>query len=324
MKRFVIKILLFVLAPVLFIILASIFAIVLPTGTRVLTYYLAFGTKQMDMLLATVESPRIIFVGGSSVNTGLNGQIIKDSLGLNPINAGLHAGLGLKYMLDNTHRYVKKGDVVVVAPEYVHFQLTPNWVSEVLVEVVIKLDRSKISLLSFKQMKNSLPHINKLIRNSLEDIISTSVDKENIYRGESFMKMKMMELKFNEYGDYYGLWDLDYQNFLPYELDINFYNSEVMENLKKLEKKIHKKGAVLYVSYPPYENESFDIGIETIKKIEHEYMRYGFALLGTPEKYRMDSSLMSDTPYHPNGTGVVLRTELVIEDLKEAGIGVKF
>jgi len=316
MKRFIIKISLLVGVPVLSIIIV---AIALPTGTRVSTNHVAFGLKQIDMLLATVESPRIIFVGGSSVNTGLNGQIIKDSLGLNPINAGLHAGLGLKYMLDNTYQYVKKGDIVVVAPEYLHFQLTYNWVSEELFEVFMKLDRSKISLLSFKQMKNSLPHINKLIRNSLEDIISTSVDKGNIYRGEKLMNLSV-KMKFNEYGDFYGLWDLDYQNFLPYELDINFYNSEVMGNLKKFEKKIQKKGAMLYVLYPPYENESFDIGLETVKKIEHEYTRYGFSLLGTPEKYRMDSSLMSDTPYHPNGTGVVIRTKLIIEDLKEAGI----
>jgi len=316
MKRFIVKILLFVGIPSLSMILAIIFAIVLPPETKVpssyASAYLAAG-KQKDILLATVESPRIILVGGSSAAFGLDSQIIKDSLGLNPINVGLHAGLGLKYMLDNTYQYIKEGDIVVVAPEYIHFYLTYNWVSEELVQTFIKVDKQKIKLINITLIKNSLPYIATMTSKSLRNIISTSAVEPIIYKA----------LKFNEYGDYYGHWGVDYPDFSPYELDITSYNQKVMRALRNFEKKIHKKGAMLYVSYPPYEGESFDLCIKSIKKIEQEYMRYGFALLGTPERYRMERSLMSNTPYHLNKNGAALRTELLIEDLKVAGIGRK-
>ena len=37
------------------------------------------------------------------------------------INYGLHAGIGLKYMIDDISTYARKGDIIVFAPEYEHF-----------------------------------------------------------------------------------------------------------------------------------------------------------------------------------------------------------
>lgn len=65
--------------------------------------------------------PRIIFVGGSNLAFGLDSQRIKDSLNINVINYGLHAGIGLKYMVDDISTYARKGDIIVFAPEYSHF-----------------------------------------------------------------------------------------------------------------------------------------------------------------------------------------------------------
>ncbi|MCL2610007.1 MAG: hypothetical protein FWD94_08910, partial [Treponema sp.] len=68
---------------------------------------------------------------------------------------------------------------------------------------------------------------------------------------------------------------------------------------------------------------SFDLSVDSIKKVEEEFIKQGFTILGTPERYRMDTSLMFDSAYHLNRQGVTLRTELLIEDLKKAGVGNK-
>jgi len=56
-----------------------------------------------------------------------------------------------------------------------------------------------------------------------------------------------------------------------------------MEGLKRFEEKLHQKGATFYVSYPSYEDIAFDVSIEAINKVEEEYIKHGFAILGTPE-----------------------------------------
>ena len=58
-------------------------------------YLQAYNKK--CQLLEDTPSPRIIFVGGSNLAFGLDSQRIKDSLNINVINYGLHAGIGLKY-----------------------------------------------------------------------------------------------------------------------------------------------------------------------------------------------------------------------------------
>src|SRR4026209_2444686 len=73
-------------------------------------------------LLDKQLSPRIIFVGGSNVAQGIDSNAVQQSLGLNPVNMGLDAGLGLDFMLNEVKDSVRTGDVIVIAPEYEHFE----------------------------------------------------------------------------------------------------------------------------------------------------------------------------------------------------------
>jgi len=74
MKKFAVKSILFLLAAVL------VFGISmsLPSTPRAATSLL-FAERQKDSLLKHTPPPRIIFVGGSNLSFGLNGQLIKDS-----------------------------------------------------------------------------------------------------------------------------------------------------------------------------------------------------------------------------------------------------
>ena len=69
-------------------------------------YLQAYNKK--CQLLEDAPAPRIIFVGGSNLAFGLDSQRIKDSLNINVINYGLHAGIGLKYMIDDISTYAKE------------------------------------------------------------------------------------------------------------------------------------------------------------------------------------------------------------------------
>ena len=96
----------------------AIGAVVFPFARTDDTHYLA-ATRDKHELLKTAPSPRIIFVGGSSVAMGLDCSVIKGRLaGYNPVNMGLHLTLGLEFMLAEIEADLRPGDVVVLSLEY--------------------------------------------------------------------------------------------------------------------------------------------------------------------------------------------------------------
>ncbi len=114
----------------------------LPTTPRVSKSFL-FAGLQKDSLLQYTPSPRIIFIGGSNLSLGLNSQMVKDSLRLNPINTGLTFELGLKYMLENTLQYIQPNDIVVLIPEYSLYYSDYDDASEMLLRMVLDANPPK-------------------------------------------------------------------------------------------------------------------------------------------------------------------------------------
>jgi hypothetical protein len=269
---------------------------------------LLFAEIKKDSLLTHVVSPRIIFVGGSNLSFGLNSQIIKDSISINPINTAIHAGLGLKYMLDNSVRFIRRGDIVVLIPEYQLFYEEYNYGSEELLRMVVDVDKSKIRLLSLEQLFRCCCYSGNLLCSKFDKNEYLHVKESDVYSVNSY----------NQYGDVYTHRKLGKRAFSPYlRLDTNAYCPEVLSAIKDYNSKIHRKGAILFLSYPCYQDTSFYNSYDAIQKIEREYTKNDFIILGYPERYIMNDSLMFDTPYHPTGKGADYRTKLLISDIKD-------
>src|SRR5574344_1259647 len=184
-KKFILNILLWILIPLIVIICIGP---LLPT-TPYSSTSLIYGAKQKDSLLLNVESTRIIFVGGSNLSFGLNSQMIKDSMGLNPINTAVRASIGLQYMLKNTAKYVKEGDVVVVVFEYKQFLRDYDFGSQELLRTVFDVAPSTVNLLSRQQILNLLPYLPKYSFSKLNPIeYLYKADKDCIYGAHSFNK----------------------------------------------------------------------------------------------------------------------------------------
>jgi hypothetical protein len=260
-----------------------------------------------DSLLANVPSPRIIFVGGSNLSFGLNSQKIKDSLHLNPINTAIHAGIGLKYMLENTLQYTQKGDIIVLAPEYDHFYEDWNHSSNVLFRMVFDVKRMGIKLLNRKQIQNCIPYTGGYILSKVNVCEYINIDEDETYSVNSF----------NIFGDADAHWILKNRQFKPFgQTSFTKYNPDIMMQIKLIFNELQKKGCTPLISYPGFQESSFNNTKESITNVEKEFHANGFTVLGTPQRYMMPDSLMFDTPYHLNKTGVERRTALLIEDLK--------
>ena len=82
--------------------------------------YLA-AVLEKDRLIRTTPSPKIILVGGSNLAFGIDSRMMEDSLHVNVVNMGLYAKLGLRYMLAQVKPYIRRGDIVLIVPEYDQF-----------------------------------------------------------------------------------------------------------------------------------------------------------------------------------------------------------
>ena len=68
--------------------------------------------------LDSLTGSRIIFAGGSNLSLGQNSRLIEEEIKMPVVNLGLHAGLGLDFVLNELKSVIKSGDVVFLSIEY--------------------------------------------------------------------------------------------------------------------------------------------------------------------------------------------------------------
>jgi len=295
MKKFIIKITWF------FIFLGALVltGLLLPPNPASRSFLYAKNKK--DSLLQHVPSPRMIFVGGSNLSFGINSQMIKDSLGFNPINTGLHAKIGLIYMMQNTLPYIKSGDVVVVAPEYQQFYNTFAYGGEALLRTMGNSSWDEWKGLKKEQWVNILPFVNKYAFSVVNPTEYISPNEGDV-------------VLFNKYGDAYTHWGQDKTEFTPYGSTSGQFNQSVIAEIVAYQKKLADEGAFLFITYPGLHKTSFENKKKAIKEIEAALKENHFKILGNPERYKMPDSLMFNTPYHLSKKGMDYRTRFLIED----------
>ncbi len=286
-----------------FIVIIAV-GVVLPVTPRA-GKSLLFAYLHKDTLLKETENPRLIFIGGSNISFGLDSKTIESRLGLKVINTGVHAGIGLKYMIENTIQYIKKGDIVVLAAEYAHFYRDYNSVSEELLRTILDVAPRNYKLLHAEQIIKLIPFLPKYALSKFKPTEYIGFRESDIYSVNSF----------NEYGDVYAHWNMKKKHPLhPESRFEDAFNIDVMNNIKNAERIIHDKGGELLVTYPCYQDVSYKNNNKQIKKIADTFRQYNFTVLGYPERYKFPNDMMFNTVYHLNKRGVERRTELFIED----------
>lgn len=302
MKKFLLKILLF------FIVFGFIFiiGILLPVTPRSKNNMLSYKV-QKDSILRKVASPRIIFVGGSNLVFGLNSEMIKAKLEVNPVNAGLAINFGLIFMMDDILPFIKSGDYVVLAPEYQHFFGRNAYGGNDLFRMLMDVQRS-----GFKKLRYE--HIPNLAIAMPTYFLSKFKPQQYYYNRENDVYGKHI---FNEYGDSSFHWDLQKRKFPVVQPIKDDFNYSLIKEIINFNDNIKAKGATLFITYPGFQIASLDIIKKEVDKVQKELENTELEILGTPERYSMQDSLMFDQIYHLSKQGVDRRTKLLIEDIQK-------
>lgn len=235
---------------------SSLFIILKIKNPHPNTYTTAYLDK-INLLEMTQGEKRIIFIGGSNLAFGLNSEKIKEKFSeYEVINTSVHAGIGLRYILNDTKQYLGNEDIVIIAPEYSHFY-TGGFGDYALWEVIsAKKELKNLEIFNFIK---SLP----TLINGMKSIILT---KENQDFGKKFTYDRR---GFNKYGDYSEHWNYESRSSIPESIIGEKKSNEgFIKYFQEFKNDLERKG-IKYLILPPVITEtSFQLNSKKIENIE--------------------------------------------------------
>ena len=262
--------------------------------------------------LTSIEEPKIVVVGGSSVAFGLESEILEKYTGRPVVNFGLYAALGTKVMLDLSKAGINEGDIIVLAPELDAQTMSMYFNAE----TTLQATDDKPSMLRYVAPDNYFSLLGALwdhVSQKLEYQRDGAPNPSGVYNGNNF----------NEYGD------LEYErtgNVMPIYYDPNtvitldgtILDSEFIDYINDYIEYCERKGATVYYSYCPMNymalaDGTTDESIEAFDSLMRELIHCEF--ISYIDDYILAPGYFYDTNVHLNDTGSLYRTLNLSRDL---------
>ena len=267
-----------------------------------------FASYDKHQRLSALESPKLILAGGSNLPFGIKSEMIEDALGIPVVNMGLHAGLGLNFILSEVENDIHEGDVVVVALEYHHFLNRSMYQGEdVLAALLFDVNRNCMKYVSLGQWMALIPNICLYAGKKIINITpKTEDDFEDLFTRESF----------DEYGDevaHYGLASTVHSGDKP-ALNETVYRKSI-RRLVEFRNLVESKGASFVLVACPYPEAQYVLDKKAIVNVEEAVSSAGMFFLIMPEECVFPDSLMFNSFFHLSEKGAVNRTTRLIEVL---------
>lgn len=267
-------------------------------------------SRQIDRM-QTIAKNKIIVIGGSGCGFGLCSAMIYEHFNMPVCNTGTHAGLGLQIQLNLCRRYICKGDIVVIIPEYENY-LNNRYLGDVTaLRILSTLYPSGYKDFSVKQQL----HLVQFVPLSFQDAWSARKLTFDENDNGPYSRNAL-----NQFGDCEG-----------YEKRIHMqkqWKAGKWDNPQIQEKAIAlldtysqyclEQGATMLLFPPAYKAMCFDENEEFIDTIWNSLRDAKLPLAAYPDRYRFADTLFYDSEYHLIYEGVMLRTNRLIEDMDSA------
>jgi hypothetical protein len=281
---------------------------------------------EKDRMARNTPSPKIILVGGSNLAFGIDSKEIQDSLGLNVVNMGLYAKLGLKYMLVQARPYIKSGDVAVIVPEYDQFYGEyangDNTLNTAL--LYAPADRIPDFIESYSIVDVLLrPRVENARRAFLRAIAAAAGKEEQAFPKDT--NEVYNRHSFNQYGD--AVSHLGKKGMNPDSIYVKplpamrEFNGKIFKELNSVERRAQEVNAHAYFMFPSYIDRSYVINVAAIDSLARR-IRSGTSMevVGTPQDFVFPKTYFYDTRYHLNAIGRETRTQEMIRLLRAQGM----
>lgn len=277
--------------------------------------YLA-STVDKQRRLAAAPAPRIVFVGGSSLAFGLDSALVETRLGRQPVNMGLFAPLGGRFMLRQAAAGLRDGDVVVLSLEY-ELYTNPsvyegldckNWREMLMLSPGAASFMSRDIFLKMAREENGLACAGDLVKQAVRSVIPAAPQRPAYVRAA-----------FNEYGDVAlaraQLPEFKEQKTKRLAIDAG-HLQHVIADIRNFDAACRERGIRVLLIMPCTPESRYAAEGTTFDAIEAEVRRHGGVpvIVGARDASLPDA-LFYDTIYHLTTDGARVRTEALCERL---------
>lgn len=269
-----------------------------------------FASLDKHERLSSLRSPKLVLVGGSNLPFGIMSQKIEEAIGMPVVDMGLHAGLGMNYILSEVEDDIYQGDVVVVSLEYHHFVSRSMFNGEdVLVALLFDVNKGCLRYVKPGQWIALLPNLCLYASKKILSITPKVEDGfEDLFTRESF----------NEYGDevaHYGMASTVHSGEVP-ALSESVYKKSI-KRLVEFRDYVESKGATFALIACPYPELQYNLDEGVIGRIEEEMLSAGLSFSMEPQDCVFPDSLMFNSYFHLSEAGAEIRTQRLVEVLNK-------
>jgi len=266
----------------------------------------------------SIDGRKIVIVAGSNALLGINSKMIEDRFNIPVVNDAVNGGFGMPYILYQSKKVLKKGDIAILPLEYQMYQLgdepgipyidyiisrdpeyfsTLNTIEKLKVIMGISFKRTFQGIISpFHQLKKTfgiygIQNVNA--RGDQINIESSKMTSKQRKELDTFRASKIdssdLSDGFIHYMDDYISWARSHGIKLifmpPCHMAFNYYKTEKYVKFLGNIKKYYQDANVLY--------------------------------LGKPEDYMYEKKYHYNSVYHLNDIGVTKRTNQIIMDITQ-------
>ena len=272
------------------------------------TYMEAFSDK-WDRLSKT-STPRILLVGGSNLAYGVDSKRLGEALNCDVVNMGLHANLGMDFMIDSISQKLKPGDIVVASIEYELFSEAHRPDGMLLAEVV-GMKPELFGVLTLKNYKDIVGGIVSSLQNRTRALLCMEKQTSAPQR-----------TGFNKYGDYVAHHGSrrDDKTKLHGNAFCEF-STGIAKRCRKLQSfadHCKSNGVAFHFTSPPTAECHMILNQRGFKDVDESLRRNSSSTtpINTLSDSTLPNGLFFDTVYHLNDAGAELRTTRLISDLQ--------
>jgi len=279
-------------------------------------------------LLAAAPGRRIVLIGGSNLAFGIDSSIIEQATGCATVNMGMNGRLGLRFLLEETRPYLRRGDIAVAAFEYDGFYEPADGHNADQL-MIVKANPQAFAYLDWPQRQalvSAVPYVaqEKLVRltgqayfsalDRLDGMPPEPPDAIDIDAIESFKG-------FNERGDlvsHLGIkWPWDFEDGV--DMSSMTMDATAVPLLAEFGRSLQARGVDVVLSYTSVMRRYFERHKQAIESLHAQVTRSTTLLVPSPpDAFVYDEALFFDTVYHLNAEGRRIRSVRVAQDIGRA------
>jgi hypothetical protein len=253
----------------------------------------------------------VMFVGGSNVAFGIDAEVYSRQLHTPTVNLGLHANLGMRYMLAEAASVARPGDTLMVIPEYQQFLTVDANGGSLEIALLVQQFPDAFNKLEFPNQWVTLAKGIPRLAESRLDVIKGFVEPNRVYRRSAF----------DTYGNMVGHLDLpptDVTNRTLFEVPVEAsdFNDSTLNELVAFRNRMSARGVSVLVSFPAIPARQFRENQTMIRLVELRLRQaLGDAVIGKPDEFAFEGNCFFDSVYHVMGDCRRARNEQLLAHL---------